>query len=118
MAHGLVTARADARTDPLIAGEEYLSYAGRQDAMTITGELAAVLRPCDRDAHGLVPAIARYVAGARDQGVALVRILSLLDSLVFRHARGTCAVASGDSADTLAAYVRRRAVAEYGRGGE
>jgi hypothetical protein len=115
MPPGLVTWRDGARTDPLAAGEECFAYAGRQDAMTITGELAVVLRPCDRDAPGLASAIARYVGGAREQGVALTRILALLDALVFRHARGSCAVATGESTDTLAAYVRRRAVAEYGR---
>ena len=116
MSLGLVTSRADARSDPLTAGEEFLSYAGRQDAMTITGELAAVLRPCDRDAPGLAAAVARYVDGARGQGVALTRILSLLDALVVRHARGTRAVATGESAEALASFVRRRAVAEFARG--
>ena len=118
MSLGLVTSRADARTDPLTAGEEFLSYAGRQDAMTITGELAAVLRPCDCDAPGLPSAVARYVDGARAQGVALTRILSLLDALVVRHARGTRTLPAGESAAALAAFGRRRAVAEYGRGGD
>ena len=95
MSHGLLASRADARTDPLTAGEESLAYAGRQDAMTITGELA----------------------GAREQGVAITRVLSLLDALVFRHARGSPA-APAESADSLAAYVRRRALAEYGRAGD
>lgn len=117
MPHGLLASRADARTDPLTAGEECFAYAGRQDAMTITGELAVAIRPCDRDAPGLAAAIARYVAGAREQGVAITRVLALLDALVFRHARGSPA-APAESADSLAAYVRRRALAEYGRAGE
>jgi hypothetical protein len=116
MSLGLVTSRADARSDPLTAGEEFLSYAGRQDAMTITGELAAVLRPCDCDAPGLASAVARYVDGARAQGVALARILTLLDALILRHARGTRALAASDAAAALSAFVRRRAVSDYARG--